>query len=146
MVGLLALRSGDLASARTAAAAASTRDVPDLRDNALVLLGVIALRQGDVPAAKEAFRGALRHTDELLTANPRNFDALDSKGLAAAGIAICGGGNAEASINAYAAAREISDDPGVVARAILLLDQIQPVDPGELPRNVRQAARGHARR
>ena len=141
-IALVRLLSGDLAGARTAAAAAATHDVPDLRDNALVLTGVTALRQEDMPAAKEAFLAAMRQTDQLLKANPRNYDALDSRGLALAGLALCGAGEVPASIEAFAAARAINANPGVVSRALRLLDQLRPLDSGDVLGEVRHAAGG----
>ena len=91
LLALAHLCAGDLPAARAAAEAARRYDVPQNNHNALALLGVIALRQDDRPAAREAFAAAVAAADGILAQTPEFFGALDAKGLACCGLALCDG-------------------------------------------------------
>jgi tetratricopeptide (TPR) repeat protein len=133
----------DLPAARIAAEAARRYDAPLYNHRALARLSVIALRQGDQPAAREAFAAAVAAADVLLAQTPELFDALDAKGLACCGLALCdvvGAGLApapttragarpapthlDAAVAAYRAARAVNRDAGIVGRALRLLDAL----------------------
>ena len=107
----------------------------------LALLGLIALRQGDRVAAAEAFSAAIAHSDVILGRYEQNYDALDAKGLALAGLAVLEGsqGAAEAIV-AFRAARAITSAPGVVARVKRLLDFLSPADVANILGGVHDAA------
>ena len=57
--------------------------------NISTLHGIIALRQGDASAAQQAFVRAIAQADEILAKTPEYYDALDAKGLATCGLALC---------------------------------------------------------
>jgi tetratricopeptide (TPR) repeat protein len=98
---------GNLPAAREAVETARRFDVPKNNQNVLVLLGVIALRQADRPAAQEAFAAAVQQAEQMLAHSVQNYAALDSKGLALSGVALCEGPqHAATAIAAYRAARE----------------------------------------
>jgi len=78
-----------LAAARAAAERACQYDVPENNHNAFALLGIIALAQTDVAAARTAFTTAIAHADALLAQTPELYGALDARGIALCGIALC---------------------------------------------------------
>ena len=88
-LALAHLCAGDLPAARAAAEAARRHDAPGDNHNVLALLGVIALRQGDWPASGEAFAAAVAAADAILAHTPGYFAALDARGLACCGLALC---------------------------------------------------------
>ena len=143
-MALAHLCAGDLPAARAAAEAARRYDEPQNNHNVLALLGVIALRQDDRPAAREAFAAAVAAADGILAQTPEYFDALDAKGLACCGLALCDGTGAgfapsadgivaatkpapthlDAAVAAYRAARAVNRDAGIVGRVLRLLDAL----------------------
>ncbi len=149
ILALAHLLSNDLANALAAAETARKYDVPQNNHNVAVLLGIIALRQNDVAAAQETFTAAIAHADKLLAQTPEFYDALDAKGVALCGLALCDAGRGEAfasarlndqsssanasplrdTIAAFRAARTISKDAGIVARVVRLLDALALADP-----------------
>jgi tetratricopeptide (TPR) repeat protein len=144
--GLLALAylyTADLAAARAAAEAARHYDEPENNHNVLALLGIIALRQGDQPEAQEAFAAAVARAEAMVDYNAKNYDALDTKGLALCGLTLCGqGDDVTAAIEAYGAARRIIKDAGVVGRVLRLLEALAPADSARVLVEVRTAAGG----
>ena len=81
--------------------------------------------------------------DELLMQSAQNYAALDSKGLAACGLALCGeAARLSDAISAYRAARAINKDAGVVKRVLRLFDALAMVDTEGILKDVRPAAAG----
>jgi tetratricopeptide (TPR) repeat protein len=119
VLALAHLYLGNVAAARAAAEHARQYNVPDYSPKVLALLGVIARRQNDLPAMHEAFTAALTHAESLLALTPENFDALDAKAVALAGL-----GEVENARTAYQAARAINHEAGIVQRATRLLNQL----------------------
>ena len=98
--------------------------------NVFALQGIIALRQRQVTAAKAAFEKTIHAADALLQHTEQNFDALDTKGLALCGLALC-----EPEPNRFAAAkdafhraRQINNDLGIVKRLLRLFDALARAD------------------
>ncbi len=136
---------GDLDAARAAIAAA----LPDAdrlgQHEVLALAGVIELRLGDRAAAQARFAEAEAAADALLAKDGRHFAALDSKALALGGLQLCAeGGRLQAARDAFAQARTLNSDPGVVARAARLFDLLAPADPEGRLGTIRPAALGAA--
>ena len=130
-------------AARAAAEAARVHDVPKNNHNILALLGLIALRQGDRVASVEAFSAAISHADVMLERCEQNYEALDAKGLALAGLAVLEGGQRAAeAIAAFRAARAITSAPGIVGRVRRLLDALAPADAAGVLARVAEAAEG----
>ena len=140
-LALAHLCTGDLPAARAAAEAARQYDVPENNHYVLALLGVIALRQGAGAAAQEAFAAAVAQADALLAHTPQYYAALDSKGLALCGLALCEARNlvSEASA-AFHAARAINRDAGIVSRVLRLFEALAAVDTAGVLAGVRAAA------
>jgi nucleoside phosphorylase/tetratricopeptide (TPR) repeat protein len=139
--------NGDLSAARAAAESVQQYDTPEYSHAAIALLGVIALQQNDKPAAQEAFTAAVAQADALLAHTPQFFGALDSKGLALCGLALCRGDQliaptVEAAIAAFQSARAINKDAGVVGRVLRLFDALAVVDTEGVLAGVREAAAG----
>jgi tetratricopeptide (TPR) repeat protein len=149
-ISLVQLYNGDLHAARAAAEAAREYDVPELNHTARALLGVIALRQGDRDAAQAAFTAAVDAADTILAHTADYYDALDAKGLALAGLALCEperdrvARRLQQAQAAYGAARAINRDAGIVARVLRLLDALAAAAPAGLLDGVRAAAAGDA--
>ena len=138
-LALAHLYSGDLPAARTACESARKYDFPQDNHNVLALLGVISLRQGDRTAAKEAFAAAVASADVLLGHSEKNYNALDVRGLALCGLALCeeDRGYVPDAINAYETARAINKDAGVVGRVLRLFDEMAKADLNHLLMEVR---------
>jgi hypothetical protein len=124
--------------------------------NVHALRGVIALRQAsqDLPGfgnLEGLFTAAIAHADALLAQTPELFDALDAKGLALCGLAVCDARNpisarnrVSEAIAAFRAARAINKDAGVVARVVRLVDALALAVPNgaEVLAEARRAAGG----
>jgi len=152
-LALAHLCAGDLPAARAAAEAARQYDVPENNHYALALLGIIALRQGDGAAAQEASAAAVAQADTLLAHTPQYYAALDSRGLALCGLALCeartrnqvsGRNLVSEATAAYRAARAINRDAGVVNRVLRLFDALAAADTAGVLAGVRDAANGRA--
>ncbi|MFZ1851775.1 MAG: tetratricopeptide repeat protein [Nitrosomonas sp.] len=133
----------DLIAARAKSEEASSYDFPPNIHLAAALLGVIALRQNDRSAAKQSFQEALTHADKQLEATPQLYIALDNKGLALAGLVLCGEPMLLVeAIEAYRTARTINKDAGYVNSALRLFDALAIMDNNGLLNDVRKAAAG----
>ena len=143
-LALSQLLSGDLENARSTAESARRYDYPTNNHNVLALMAVIALRQGDRAPALEAFEAAVEASDILLDHSDTNYGALDAKGLALCGLALCEGKRnyIEEAINAYTKARSITRAPGIVGRVLKLFDELAKDDTQGLLAGVREAACG----
>ena len=107
-------------------------------------MGVIALRQGDRASALEGFEGAVAASDILLGHSDENYGALDAKGLALCGLALCEGKMhyIDEVIHAYTEARSITRAAGIVGRVLKLFDELARADTYRLLEGVREAAGG----
>ncbi|MCB0123346.1 MAG: tetratricopeptide repeat protein, partial [Caldilineaceae bacterium] len=121
--------------------------------NVLVLQGVIQLRLDQPTAAQESFTMAIAHANGLLGQTPELYAALDTVGLAQAGLALCGASNpvfvknrvaehVTTAIESYSAARAITSAPGIVRRVLRLFDALAVVDTEGVLTDVRAAAAG----
>ncbi|MEA2008880.1 MAG: tetratricopeptide repeat protein, partial [Chloroflexota bacterium] len=108
--------------------------VPTNDHNAQTILGIIALRQNEPAKAQVAFNAAITHANEMLVKTPENYDALDAKGLALCGVALCADGERETgdrleeAREAFCSARAIMDGAGHVGRVLRLFDALAVVD------------------
>jgi tetratricopeptide (TPR) repeat protein len=143
-LALSQLFSGDLENAHSTAESARRYDYPKNNHNVLVLMGVIALRQGDSASAKDAFETTVKASDALLDHNERNYGALDAKGLALCGLALCDEDTnyIPDAISSYEAARSITRAPGIVGRVLRLFNELAKADTQGLISGVREAAGG----
>jgi tetratricopeptide (TPR) repeat protein len=140
-LALARLCVGELPGARAAAEAARPHDVPRNNHNVLALLGLISLRQGDRAAAAKEFSAAISHADVMLERCAQNFNALDAKGLALAGLAVLEGGHRAAdAIAAFRTARAITKAPGIVGRVRKMLNLLAPSDAANVLARVCEAA------
>ena len=93
--------------------------------------------------AAEAFSAAIAHADMMLERCDQNYDALNARGLALAGLAVLQGGpRAAEAIAAFLAARAITKAPGIVGRVRRLLAALAPVDAAGVLAPVYKAAEG----
>jgi tetratricopeptide (TPR) repeat protein len=140
-LALARLYDDDLPGARAAAEAASRYDEPSNNHYVWSLLGLIALRQGDGAAA--AFAEAVARAETMLANSAQNYRALDSKGLALCGLAVCGdAGRVPQAVEAYGAARLINMDVGVVRSVLHLFDKLAESAAAGALAGVRAAAAG----
>ncbi|MBI1281917.1 MAG: TIR domain-containing protein [Anaerolineaceae bacterium] len=138
------LNSNDYISARKAVEAASQYDVPENNHNVFALLGVIALRQEDIGAAQSAFREAIAKADAILEKTAQYYTALDAKGIALCGLALCTGDTTyiEQAKEAFQAAREITKAKGIIGRVVRLFDGLAVADKDGMLIDVRAMAAG----
>ena len=122
------LAKGDLAAARAAAEEARQYDEAENNAQVLALLGIICLRQGQRDAAADAFRTAIEKAEPLIRFSS-NQGALDAKGIALAGAALCGDEASPPAADSHRAARACNRDAGVIRRVEWLYDAMGPADP-----------------
>ena len=122
-------------------------DEPINNHDTSFLHGIIALRQGEGETAKEAFSKSVAQADEILAKTPDYYGALDAKGLALCGLALCRGGRPSAptiddAIETFRAARKIAPYAGVVKSVLRLFDELVKCDEEGLLKDVRKATEG----
>jgi tetratricopeptide (TPR) repeat protein len=109
---------------------------PKSNHNATALCGIIALRQGERATAQEAFTRAIAQADEILAKTPDYYDALDAKGLAVCGLALCtddgqltmDDGKIAEAMETFRKARKIAPHAGVVKSVLRLFDELVKCD------------------
>jgi hypothetical protein len=86
----------------------------------------------------------VKASDALLGHNDTNYGALDAKGLALCGLALCDEDTnyIPDAISSYEAARSITRAPGIVGRVLQLFDELVKADTQELLSGVREEAGG----
>jgi hypothetical protein len=125
------LQAGDLPAAAEIAETALDYLYPPAQAGIALVAGIIRLRQEDMLAARQAFTDAIDHADQRLDTSPQDYDALDTKALALAGLTLTGPTNhiADAAA-AFNAARAITTAAGITARVLRQLDTLtQPTFP-----------------
>jgi tetratricopeptide (TPR) repeat protein len=119
------LCAGSLDLARAAADAACGYPATRSALGAFVLQGVTALRQDRCGDAIPAFTRAHLQAARLRGRDSENYAVADIDALALCGLALCGEReHLEEAEAAFAAARAVTKEPGIVKRAIRLLDAI----------------------
>ncbi|MDL1912126.1 tetratricopeptide repeat protein, partial [Chloroflexi bacterium CFX6] len=153
------LHQNDLVNARATIEAALQCNVLENNYNATILHGIIALRQGDVVTARGAFVRAIGQADEILSKTAEYYTALDAKGLASCGLALCrddlhghpgagiGAGIGASpiltdAIDTFRKARKIAPHAGIVKATLRLFDELTKCEGGEMLKDVRKAAEG----
>jgi tetratricopeptide (TPR) repeat protein len=137
------LRAGDLPAAATIAQAARDHRYMPAQAGIALIDGIIRLRQGDLPAAAQAFTEAVSHADQRLGTSPQDYDTLDTKALALAGLTLTGPSNHVAKAAAvFHAARTITTEPGITDRVLRRLKTLTPVDPEGMLQPLESAATG----
>lgn len=134
----------NLSVARAIAEEACDYDYPPNNHNVKTLLGVIALCQGDRVAAQQAFQEAIAHANKILGKKVQLYKALDAKGLALAGLALCDKmERLQEASESFHTARIINKDAGYVKRILHLLELLAVMDKHGILADVRGAARGY---
>jgi tetratricopeptide (TPR) repeat protein len=141
------LFQNDLANARATVKAALQYDEPIDNYNATALHGIIALRQRERETAQEAFTKSIAQADEILAKTPDYYSALDAKGLALCGLALCRGERPSAptiddAIETFRAVRKIAPHAGVVKSVLRLFDELVKCDEEGVLKDVRKATEG----
>ncbi len=129
-LALACLYSGDFPGARAAIEEASQYDYPANNHRVLTVLGITALIQRDAKPAREAFMASLAETETLLEQCNRNYDALDSRGLAFCGMALLEKSDdyIQDAREAFNSAREIISAVGCVKRVARMFEELKKVD------------------
>lgn len=141
----------NLTEARTSIDKAK-QEYPQLKDksvdspanlcNTETLFGIIALRQNDVSIAQNAFESAIQYAGHHLKLSDKNYEILDTIGLAYIGLALCNPGKIDDSIirakEAFIRARNITKDSGIVNRVLELFDVL---DENGIMKEVRETAK-----
>jgi tetratricopeptide (TPR) repeat protein len=165
------LHDSKLIKAKESTESALQYDEPQNNHNASALHGIIALRQGDEVAARGAFVRAIGQADEILSKTAEYYSALDAKGLAICGLAICDGRGdpsmpaetndgktvppdkvivsdgwvaptVDDAIETFQKARKIAPHAGVVKSVLRLFDELVKCDTQGILKDVRSAAEG----
>jgi tetratricopeptide (TPR) repeat protein len=137
------LFQNDLVNARVTVEVALQYDVPENNHNATALHGIIALRQGERETAQEAFAKSIAQADEILVKTPDYYSALDAKGLALCGLAICDGKqHVPLAIEIFRSARRVAPHAGIVKSALRLFDELVKCDEEGILKDVRKAVEG----
>ena len=142
-LALAQLYTGELAAARKSIDGARRYDFPANTMAAWTATGIIQLRQSELVAASEAFARGLTEADGLLAFSGENVSALDHKGLALCGLALCEDGrHLPLAEGAFAAARKITRAKGLVAGVLNLFDALAHADKDGILARMRKAAEG----
>lgn len=142
-LALTRLYESNLDAACEAIDGARSYDNPTNTAAAWMTTGIIRLRQGEPEAAREAFASAVTEADRLLALCGQNFAALDTKGLALCGLALCDvRGHLAAAEAAFAAARQITQAKGVVTALLNQFDALALADTSGILAPVRRTAAG----
>jgi tetratricopeptide (TPR) repeat protein len=137
------LVQNDLTNALITIEAGLLYDVLENNHNASVLHGIIALRQRDEITAHQAFTRAIAQADEILAPTPEYYSALDAKGLAYSGLAICEEKKYVVdAIEIFQKARKIAPHAGVVRSVLRLFDELVKCDEEGILKDVRKAVEG----
>jgi tetratricopeptide (TPR) repeat protein len=146
------LFQNDLVYARATIEVALQCDAPQYNHNATALHGIIALRQGERETAQEAFAKSIAQADEILARTPEYYDALDAKGLALGGLALCARDDGQLTIDrgktiaeaveTFRKARKIAPHAGVVKSVLRLFDELVKCDEEGILKDVRRAVEG----
>jgi hypothetical protein len=140
---LARLCAGDLEAARKAIDEAREYDYPQNTAATWTATGIIRLRQGEPVAARKAFACGLVEADGLLERCEQNFSALDTKGLALCGLALCEDeGHVTAATEAFGVARKITQAKGAVAKVLNRFDALALADTKQILLPARKAAEG----
>jgi tetratricopeptide (TPR) repeat protein len=145
------LFQNNLGEARTAIEVALQYDMPQFNQNATALQGIIALRQEEIETAKKAFTRSIAQANKILSATPDYENALDTKGLASCGLAVClesenKSQSAQAindAIISFQAARKVSCEAGVVKSVLQQFDALAESDNKGILKEVRKAITGN---
>ena len=105
-----------------------------------MLHSVLHLRQKNVERASETFSAAATEAESLLDSSVRNYKAIDSKGFALCGLAICeeNRDHLKKARQAFLQARKINSDKGYVKRVLRLFDRLSEMDRGGVLNDVRK--------
>jgi tetratricopeptide (TPR) repeat protein len=135
-----ALLAGDLTLALAAAQAADAGPRPWLAAlDAAALLGVAQTVSGQHEAAQQSFAESLRHAEALLAHTPALPSALDTQGLAHAGLALLASPDHLAPARqAFEMAGHAAHAPGLAHRTLTLLDVLVGLAGGERLDELRQ--------
>ena len=146
------LFQNDLPNARVSIEAALQYDMPQYNHNVSALHGLIALRQGNKGTARQAFRRAIAQADELLTKTPEYYSALDAKGLALCGLALCVEDSGQMTedrsklisdaVETFKKARKIAPHAWFVKENLRLFDGLVKCDGEGILKDVRSAVEG----
>ena len=141
------LFQNDLTNAHAVINAALQYDEPTNNYNAATLHGIITLRQQERETTKEAFAKSIAQADEILAKTPDYYSALDAKGLALCGLALCRGDRPAAptiddAIGTFRAARKIAPHAGVVRSVLRLFDELVKCDEVGVLKDIRKSAEG----
>jgi tetratricopeptide (TPR) repeat protein len=125
----LLIENADPAQALTLLGAAEGFNYPLLRPTLLLLRGVALLGTDRAMDATQAFETAVTTADDLIVKAPGNIAALDARGLASCGLAVCSDPTqVAAAIDSFNRARATTAAAGVVAAAVRLFDVIASYD------------------
>jgi tetratricopeptide (TPR) repeat protein len=152
-VSLGYLLSNDLPTAKHFIEEAQKFDLQKNYFDVSALHGIIALRQGERDTAQEAFTKSIAQADEILAKTPDYYSALDAKGLALSGLALCEVGvdggplreteeGVKAAMETFRKARKIAPHTGVVKSVLRLFDELVKCDEEGVLKDVRKAVEG----
>lgn len=94
-------------------------------------------------AARGAFLRAIGQADEILSKTAEYYSALDAKGLALSGLAVCDDKKyVIEAIECFQKARKIAPHAGIVKSNLRLFDELAKCDKENILKDVRKAVEG----
>jgi tetratricopeptide (TPR) repeat protein len=143
-LALAYLCGGDAEAACEAAESATRNRLNHRALGALAIKGVAAYRAGTAEMARMAFLETHDQARMLRDREDRNFQVLDTDGLALCGLVMIGDQEKlRPAIAAYRAAREVTSAPGAVRRSLLLFDKLTLGWDPDTRSQIRRVASGH---
>jgi tetratricopeptide (TPR) repeat protein len=133
----------DLANARINVEAALQYDIPQNNHTVHTLHGIIVLRQKEVAIAYQSFMRAITQANEILAKTPEFYRALDAKGLALCGLALCDDRkHGTDAFETFRKARKLAPHAGIIRSMLRLFDELVKCDEEGILKDVRKAAEG----
>jgi tetratricopeptide (TPR) repeat protein len=137
------LWAGDLADCRTTIEAARGYDYPPASAEISLIQGIVLLRQGSRADAVARLAEAVSAANAVLQRTERTPRALNIRALALSGLVLTNSpSHIDDAVRSFRAARAITTAPGILGRALRLLDAITAADPAGTLDSVRNAAIG----
>jgi tetratricopeptide (TPR) repeat protein len=116
--------------------------LPDI----MALNGIVLLRQKKLKEAAKQFTATIVQADSLLQQTAQFYSALEAKGVAACGLAMCEKTEEtqyiSLAIKCYREARKIVTAPGIVKRALFFFDECAKADDRGILSSVRSEVEG----
>ena len=137
------LMESELEKALSFISEAKTYNAPRILHNIFTLQGIIHLRLNNVAESRKSFEIAVIRSNEIISATPNYYDAIDAKSLALCGIGLIVDKQYLISAkDCFLNSRKITNAAGIVKRVMRLFNELSICDSEGLLAEIRPIAEG----